>query len=535
MPRFAAIDVGSNALRLRIIEAGAPSRVAADDAARAQLPLMPNEGATVGWTEVVSLRASVRLGSEVFVSGRLAPASIGQACEALREFRAVMDNAKVDAYRATATSAVREAGNGATLVERARREAGIDLDVIEGIEEARLIQLAVTRRLALQGRKALLVDVGGGSTELTVLDDGATTFSMSLPLGTVRLLEVFLKGTKTVDRAREKLINETIDRALGEALPRMRGTSFAVMIGTGGNIETLCDLCPTKGGFAGYPRAIDASALKTLFKKLCAMTTGERKDAYGLRPDRADTIVPASAIFLRLSSVFAQPAIVAPGVGLTAGILEELVDKFFHVWDTAGEAESVLAACTRVGQKYHYDEAHAKTVTRFATQLFDDLKAVHAFGERERLLLRAAAILHDIGDYVHYNGHHKHSYYLIQHADIMGLTPVERAIVANIARYHRKSPPDASHPNFRDLDKEARGKVRGLASLLRVADALDREHRSKIESVRAAVDRASGKLTLFLRGDGDRELEEWSVAAKSTLLRDVYDLDVDIAQGEIKE
>jgi exopolyphosphatase/guanosine-5'-triphosphate,3'-diphosphate pyrophosphatase len=533
MPRFAAIDVGSNALRLRVIEASAPTRAIGD---KVQLPLLPSDKeAGGGWREVVSLRAPVRLGSEVFLTGRLAPASIGQACEALREFRGVMDNAKVDAYRATATSAVRESRNGATLVERARREAGIDLEVIEGVEEARLIQLAVTRRLPLHGRKALLVDVGGGSTELTVLDDSVTSFSMSLPLGTVRLLETFLKNAKTIDKNRDKLVGEVIDRAIGEAMPTLRGTSFAAMIGTGGNIETLCELCTMKGGYAGYPRAIDVTAMRSLYKKLCGMNAGERKDAYNLRPDRADTIVPASAIFLRLANAFGQPAIVAPGVGLTAGILEELVDKFFHVWDTAGEAESVLKACARVGQKYHFDEGHARTVARFATQLFDDLKAVHAFGDRERLLLRAAAMLHDIGDYVHYNGHHKHSYYLIQHADIMGLLPEERAVVANIARYHRKSPPDPSHPNFRELDKESRGKVRGLAAILRLADALDREHRGKIESVRAAVDRGGSKVTLFLHGQAERELEEWSVKAKSGLLRDVYDLDVEIAQGPVKE
>src|SRR5579883_659980 len=291
MPRFAAIDVGSNALRLRIIEASSPSKAATE---RLQLPLMLNEheGAAT-WREVVSLRASVRLGSEVFLSGRLAPASIGQACEALREFRGVMDNASVDAYRATATSAVREARNGATLVERARREARIELEPIEGIEEARLIQLAVTRRLPLHGKKALLVDVGGGSTELTVLDSGVNTFSMSLPLGTVRLLELFLRGSKTVDRAREKLVDETIRRAIGEALPQLASVQFQLMIGTGGNIETLCDLCPSKGGFGGHPRAIDVAQMKALFKKLCGMTAAERKEEYNLRPDRADTIVPA--------------------------------------------------------------------------------------------------------------------------------------------------------------------------------------------------------------------------------------------------
>ena len=182
MPRFAALDLGSNALRLRIVEADASSLD------REQLSLLAD--ASSPWREMVSLRAPVRLGSEVFVTGKLAPPRIGLACAALREFRQAMDGAKVDVYRATATSAVREASNRATLVERAWREAGIELEVIEGIEEARLIQLAVVRRLGLADKRALLVDVGGGSTELTYLDKGSSVFSISLPIGTVRLLEM---------------------------------------------------------------------------------------------------------------------------------------------------------------------------------------------------------------------------------------------------------------------------------------------------------------------------------------------------------
>jgi exopolyphosphatase/guanosine-5'-triphosphate,3'-diphosphate pyrophosphatase len=517
MARFAAIDVGSNALRLRVVEATAPSQ-----ASKAQPAPLPE-----GWKDLATLRSPVRLGSEVFLSGRLAPASIGQACDALREFRQEMDRWKVDDYRAIATSAVREAKNGATLVERARREAGIELETIEGIEEARLIQLAVARRIPLADRRALLVDVGGGSTELTLLDHGETGFTRSLPLGTVRMLEAYLRGVKTVDRGRERLLEEVIDRALGEAIPQVGNVE--VIVGTGGNVDTLCDLCPAKGS----QRAIDVPAARVIFKKMCAMSNNERRDAFQLRPDRADTIVPAAAIFLRLAQVLKATTILAPGVGLAAGILEELVDKFFHVWDAAGEAERVLEVCARLGRRYHFDEAHARQVCRFATQLFDDLQRVHAFGERDRLLLRAAALLHDIGDYVHYSGHHKHSQYLIQHADIMGLTPDERAIVSNIARYHRKGPPDPSHPSYRDLTKEARGKVRGLSSLLRLADALDREHKQKIESVRAAIDRGAGRVTLFLRGDGDRELEEWTVGAKASLWRDEYDLDVVIAKAEV--
>jgi exopolyphosphatase/guanosine-5'-triphosphate,3'-diphosphate pyrophosphatase len=536
MPRFAAIDVGSNALRLRVVEANGPSRATAD---RVQLALLPGDSS---WREVISLRAPVRLGAEVFVSGKLAPTSIGAACAALKDFRREMDAAKVVSYRATATSAVREAANGTTLVERARREAGIELEVIYGVEEARLIQMAVNRRLLLDEKKALLIDVGGGSTELTVLDRGQPSFSISLPLGSVRLLETYMKGAATLTKELTRMVHEAVDRALAEARPQLSrltaaGPGGLSLVGTGGNIETLAELCPVPskskatGSTAPKSResAADVAEMRTLFQKLSTMPAPERARVYGLRPDRADTIVPACAIFLRLAEALGQTQILVPHVGLKDGILEELVDKHFQVWDVAREAEGVIGACNRLGQRYQFDEAHGTLVARLAAQLFDDLAEEHRFGVRERLLLRAAALLHDIGDFVRYDGHHKHSFYLIQHSDIMGISPEERALIANMARYHRKSGPDPAHPNFRELDKESRGKVRVLTAILRIADALDREHLGKVRNVRAHVDKARGRVLLDIDGDRERELEEWTLRAKAGLFREVFGLDLLLA------
>ncbi len=509
--RFAAIDVGSNALRLRIAEA---------------------DGATGAYREVASVRAPVRLGREVFVTGRLSKAALGDACRALRSFRDAMSDSGVIAYRAVATSAVREAGNAATLIERAQREAGLDLEVIEGIEEARLVKLAVTREQPVEGR-ALLVDVGGGSTELTVIEAGRTLFATSLPLGTVRLLETYLgavpdgtslnalvtrPATATVSKRSYRLMCEAIDRALGEALPHVTKLGPLDLIGTGGNMDTLAELCP-----AGSRRA-DVAAIRELLPRLLAMSPATRERTFGFRPDRADTIVPAAAIFTRLCDALKISQIRAPGVGVKEGILAELVDRHFRVWDVQGQEAGVQDACRRLGQRYQTDSAHAERVAHLAGRLFDDLGAVHGLLRRERLLLIAAALLHDVGHFVRYDGHHKHSYYLILHADIMGLTPCERTIVANVARYHRKSAPDVGHANFRELDREARAKVRSLAAILRIADALDREHRGKVRDVRALT--SKGRVLLQIDGERGRELEEWAVAAKSQLFQEVFALEV---------
>jgi exopolyphosphatase/guanosine-5'-triphosphate,3'-diphosphate pyrophosphatase len=266
--------------------------------------------------------------------------------------------------------------------------------------------------------------------------------------------------------------------------------------------------------------------MTTLVQKLCGMTAAERRAEYNLRPDRADTIVPASRVFLRAAARFGASRILAPGVGLKEGILIELVDRHFHTWHDQHETDGALDACLRLGRRFQFDEAHGVLVSRFSTKLFDATRAQHNLTERDRLLLRAAALLHDVGDFVRYEGHHKHSMYLIQNSDLPALTPRERAIIANVARYHRKGPPDIDHPNFRDLDRDARGVVRSLAALLRVADALDREHQGNVADITPRVE--GDRLVIQAVGDRPRDLEEWTARNKADLLRDAFGLEIDL-------
>jgi exopolyphosphatase/guanosine-5'-triphosphate,3'-diphosphate pyrophosphatase len=288
-------------------------------------------------------------------------------------------------------------------------------------------------------------------------------------------------------------------------------------------LEKAIDYAATPDG-----AAIDVGRMRSLLGELWPLSPGERAARWGLRPDRADVIVPAAAVLLRIAETFRAGAIVAPGVGLKEGILEELTAKHFARWDWEVDERAVEDACVRLGRRYQFDEAHGRHVAALATHMFDDLGARHGLGRRDRLLLHAGALLHDIGDFVRYEGHHRHGHYLIEHSDIMGLSGEERAIVASLARYHRKSPPDPSHPNFRALSREDRQKVRVLAGILRVADALDREHRQKVRDVAASVEK--GRLRLKLAADDAIELEEWTVDRKADLLREVLGLDVQLVR-----
>lgn len=518
MARLAAIDIGSNAIRLRIAEVDPPVSTASG------MRFLP-------FRDVLVDRAPVRLGHDVFTKGRLEGSVIGAACDALRRFRVAMDAAKVDRYRAVATSAAREASNGEVFVERAEREAGLHVEVIEGVEEARLVQIAVSERVVLGSRTALLIDVGGGSTELTLLSGERTTFSRSCPVGTVRLIEAFLEGGRPIDSVHRRLIEEYVDRAIADAVRDIRETATGpidLVVGTGGNIETLADMCPLPRAFP-EARAIDVSAMAQLLDELSRRSVDERVAAYNLRPDRADTIVPAATVLSRVAGAFGLDSILAPGVGLKEGVLVDLARAHFMPADDGGQATAVIDACLRLGRRYHFDEQHGVLVARFAGKLFDDLAARHRLTARDRMLLAAASLLHDVGDFIRYEGHHKHSYYLIAHSDLMGLTPPERELVANVARYHRKSPPSLEHENFRALSREDRARVKTLAAILRIADALDREHRAKIADITTRVEDAT--LIIEAHGTEDRTLEEWTVLAKSGMLREALGLDVRMSEA----
>jgi exopolyphosphatase/guanosine-5'-triphosphate,3'-diphosphate pyrophosphatase len=504
MPRYAAIDVGSNAMRLRIVEATSPSDV----------------------REVVSERAAVRLGRDVFVTGKLAPAAIADAVDALKLFRESMRAHGVEAYRAVATSAVRDAANGDVLVERAEREAGIHLEVIEGVEEARLARVAVTHAVAIGKRRALLVDIGGGSVELTLLAGDRARESVSLPMGTVRLTEAFLERDAPVTDERRALIEEYIERLLHEA-PFLAGLEPDVVIATGGNAEAISALAPART--ADGP-GIDVAKMHEFNRVLGSLSVRERKERYELRGDRADVIVPAMCVLGAIADHVGARHLIAPGVGLKDGILAELVDRAFRVWDEGGEAAAVEAEAVALGRKYRFDEVHALHVAGLCAALFDQLQELHGLGPEERTWLRLAAILHDIGDFVGYESHHKHTYYLVGNSELMGLTPGAKEVVANVARYHRKAFPDLSHPGFRKLDRRGRTAVRKLAAILRLADAFDREHLTKVHEVQTKLEK--GRLTLRAKGNGDLALSRWTASRKADLFEEVFEVEVRVEGAE---
>ncbi len=500
----ACVDMGSNAIRFVVARFLGPAdyEVLAGD------------------------RRPIRLGHGVYLSGRLGAAAMDAAVAALADFRAEMDRLGVDACRAVATSAVREARNGRELVRRVRNEAGLELEAISGSEEARLVHLAVATRVPLGSRQWLLVDLGGGSVEVSVVDESGIFWSESHTMGSVRLLEELTESGADPGRFR-RLLQEYVATLRVPAAASHQ--ELAGYVATGGNIETLAKL----GGKErpGGVTVLTVEVLGTLIERLARMSFRERVEELGLREDRADVVLPAAMVYERLAGLTGCTEILVPHVGIKEGVLFDLVNRLTRHEDHSDrQAREVLAGAVHLGRRYLFDEAHARHVTGLALSLFDQTRALHGLGGDDRRILQAAAMLHDIGQFVSYKGHHKHSLYLISNSELPTFSGHEMTLVASVARYHRKSEPADRHHLFGQLGEDDRRRVTRLSAILRLADSLDREHLQRIEGLTARWN--GDELTLTLHGGDDLLLEGWALRKKSQLFSNVFGLEVTVRRTE---
>jgi exopolyphosphatase/guanosine-5'-triphosphate,3'-diphosphate pyrophosphatase len=502
MPTLAAIDVGSNAIRLTIGSVDGDRK----------------------FTSLENLREAVRLGQDVFSKGIISDETVEQASEAFARFKEAIDRHGVSWSKAVATSALREAMNRDMFLDRMTQVCGIDINVIGTEEEARLIHLAVADKVNLKNRTAMLVDIGGGSTEVTLVSDGSIVSTESYKMGSVRLLQV-LEGKKQGERKFNQLVREYVD-ATQQRLKREIGTKkINLCVGTGGNVETLGYL---RSELLGKDRdtVINVDELDTIVKKLQSLSYEERIQQLRLRPDRADVIVPASIILQHIVKVAGVDEVLIPKVGLKDGIV---IDMMLELYGEKKHAyrEQVLASALQIGRKYFFDEQHGTSVSRYAVQLFDQTRTLHNLTLEHRLLLEVAALLHDVGNFVNMTDHHKHSQYLLSATPVIGLSQSQMAVVSNVARYHRKSFPKPQHDAYRVLSAKERVLVSKLAAILRLADAMDNEHAAKVKSFE--VEYKKPKFTISLKGEGDLLLEKWALMKKAEMFEEVFSVKVSVA------
>lgn len=500
--RVGCVDTGSNAIRFLAAEFSAPGE----------------------YQVLAYQRVPVRLGHQVFLTGRLAETAMEAAVEAFVSFREQMADLGLSTFRAVATSAVREAKNGFEFVGRILEKSSIHLEMISGSEEARLVHLAVASRVQMAGGKWILVDLGGGSVEVSLVDDMGMLWSESHTMGSVRLLEQLSQAQPEPGGFRNLLSDYVSTLRIPAPAQYWSPSGF---VATGGNIDALSKLANAPRDEKGVAR-LPVADLAAAMELLARLSFQERVTQLNLKEDRADVILPAATVYHHLARMAGVDTIVVPDVGVKEGLLLDLADDLVsHTSYEVRQEEQLTKAAMSLGRRFMFDEAHGLHVARLALSLFDQLGELHRLEWQDRKLLLAAAILHDIGSFISRKGHHKHSLYIIKRSELPGLSPSEMLMVGNISRYHRKNIPRPNHVDFMRLSDSQRERATRLAALLRVADALDRSHLQSVDGV--SVKMGETEVKLLLDSEDDCLLERWALAQKKSLFEKVFQRSVNVA------
>ncbi|MEP6864990.1 MAG: HD domain-containing protein [Deltaproteobacteria bacterium] len=494
--RLGAIDAGSNAIRVVVAE-------------------------LVG-TELVRIEAEripVRLGHNAFTQGTLEEATIDAAVAAFVHFRERFDHHQVGIYRAITTSAVRNASNRDVLLHRLYHEAGIELEVIEGEEEARLVRKSVMQAFGQNQTPRAILDLGGGSLEVN-LRVGSAWRGTSLPVGTVRLLETF--GLHDAIGDAEAGMVRRYTATLMQQIARSSNAAPLAAI-TGGNAEALAKIFGDQSAMPSF----DLVDLEKGLPSLVGATVEERIQKFGIKRDRAEVIGIAGLVFATAARQLGLQRFIAPGVGVREGVLIELAEtaREEQAKSEGAHDKALLTAARGFANRVDHDTTHGEHVRLLARALFHQLRDVHGVPDAMGVLLEVAALLHDVGEVVNQRGHHKHSEYMIRWGRIPGLDDTGREMVALMARTHRKDAKRAKELiDASPLSKEQRGIARKLTALLRVADGLDTDHRSRVEQVVCTRMGDAIMLDLVVRDGPTRD--DPRLLRKVDLLRDELEMDV---------
>jgi exopolyphosphatase/guanosine-5'-triphosphate,3'-diphosphate pyrophosphatase len=493
MQTIAAIDVGSNAIRMVI------GRVSNG---QDQVELIEN------------IRIPVRLGQDVFSVGHIGEPSRQAALDAFLRFHQIADQFEVKQIRAVATSAMREAENSDILIDRVVQQTGIPVEIISGEEEARLIHLAVAKAIDLQDKKAVLIDIGGGSIEVVISQGNKIITTESYDMGTVRLLRSLDDSVHRSFRVLLREYTESVRRHIKRELGKLK---LDLCIGTGGNPEELGNL--RKRIFKrDSNHLITVDELETLGEKLSKMTVDQRIKKFNLRPDRADVILPATMVLHMIAREAHIREIQIPGVGLKDGVLWDMLP--LTLGPHLPRREQIWTSATRLGQKYQFDAEHGVRVAKTARSIFDQTLSLHNLDEGDRLFLEIASILHDIGHFIGTLNHENHGYYILKNSPLIGLDEQHQDIVANIVRYHRKTAPSNQDQHFKALTQKDRLVVTKLCALLRLADAIEVSHTTRIRDI--SMKKAKGGWQLKMYGEGNHLLERWALEKRKALFEEVF-------------
>ncbi len=501
---LAAIDVGTNSFHLVVAEVNS---------------------VTGGFKILNKQKEVVRLGSGSTDMKHLSDEAMQRGIVVLKRFRAIADVYNAD-IRAIATSAVREAANRKEFLRRVQNLTGIQIEITSGFEEARLIHLGVLQALAVFPKNILLIDIGGGSTEFLIGRRRKILFSNSLKIGAVRITERFFHS----DRISRKAIDECRKYVSGFLTPCIReikNRQFEFCIGTSGTITTLAKIIRLRYGkdsessLNGYIFT-RTELLQIVEEILQAQTAKQRMEIKGMDALRADIISAGAIILEQIVLALKIKTVTVSDYSLREGIILDSIEKLYRNQPTSHLQNIRRSSVLHLAETFHYEKNHANHVAMLSLQLFDYTCALHRLGKEEREYLEAAALLHEIGLFISHAQHHRHSYYLIRNSELLGFTENEKEIIANIARYHRKSHPKIKHEGYDILSNDDQHKVAVLSAILRIADGLDRSHLSLVKKLRTRVRKGTLFIRIYGSGRALPEMELWGAERKKLLLQEVF-------------
>lgn len=464
-----------------------------------------------------------RLGDGTFKTHRLSEAAMARGLEVIRTLTTLARNKGFDRIVAVATSAVREARNGGTFIERVARQTGLTIRVVSGHEEARLIYLGVRHSMDLSETPSLVVDVGGGSVELIVGNRDSMLAGMSLKLGAIRLKDLYLKEDPPDKEMLEKMGRAVTEQLTG-SLQRWAEKKFDRLIGTSGMVGNLAEIVHLRRTGKPLPQLNLATVAVKEVQEVEELLAGSRLKARlavpGLDPKRADTLLPAAAVVRRLMEVTGLGEMTISDKAIREGLIYDFIERNREGLKAEQEIPHVRRRnVIYLARRCHYAETHSHHVAKLATSLFDQTRNLHGLGDLEREWLEYAALLHDVGYLIHGRQHHKHTYYLVKNSDLAGFTAEEIEMIAHIARFHRRGVPKAKHAEESTLSSRNWRTMKVLSALLRIADGLDRSQFSVVQTLRVKIGKP---VVIELQTAGDAELEIWAARSRADLFAQVF-------------
>lgn len=500
----AVIDIGTTSIRMAVAEIDGAGEV----------------------RKLESLSQAVRLGKDTFTVGQIRKSTIEECVEVLRSYRRVLAEYGIhrpDQIRVVATSAVREARNRLAFIDRIYIATGLQVEPIEEAEVNRVTYLGVQPLLqaepALAGAKAMVVEVGGGSTEVLVVRNGNVVYANTHRLGSLRLRET-LEAYQAPARKLRQIMEVQIERTVRQILENVPATGTVEVLALGGDVRFAASQIVKDWSPSSLTR-IPVGSVERFLEKILDMSEDALVRKYHLSFPEAETVGPALLAYVHLANAYRLSTLLVANINLRDGLLKEMAA---HATWTEELSNQIIRSALSLGRRYHFDEPHARHVAELARQLFQALREEHQLDPRHEIVLYVAALLHEIGLYVSQQSHHKHSMYLIQNSELFGLSRKDVLLASLVARYYRRASPQPSHEGYASLGREERVAVAKMAALLRVAVALDDSRSQRIKSFECTRER--GRLIITVPQVKDLSLEQLALRQNGSLFEETFGMPV---------